>query len=410
MARRRRNRDRQRTTAFCVRAEPLDRPSLAFVHFLVGRSIVKKTTHVVVIGAGVIGCAVAYELARRGGRVHVIDRREVGQGATQASAGVLAPYITAHAGSQLRELGGRSLRLYDEFVARVVEDSGAAVQYVRSGTLEVALDANTSQRLQTTACVYRDLGVTADYLDQVAVHEAEPQLSETVLSGLAVASHGFVGATDLTNALRRAAGAYGVTFTPSTSAAKVSSRGDGLQVETPVDIVVCDAVVMAAGSWSGQVEAEGEEPVPVRPVRGQLLHLGWPKSPLERVIWTDRCYLVPWTDGSVLVGATVEDVGFDERATVAGVQQLIDMTCELIPAARKAWFQGVRVGLRPGTPDDLPAIGPSERLPGLFYATGHFRNGVLLAPLTAQIVADYVLEGKRDAALEATALSRFGAG
>jgi glycine oxidase len=376
----------------------------------VGHSIVNKTSHVVVVGAGVIGCAVAYELARRGARVHVLDRREVGQGATQASAGVLAPYLAAHVGSQLLELGGRSLDLYDEFVARVVEDSGSAVQYVRSGTLEVACDAAAAQRLQKTACLCRNLGVASNYLDQPAVREAEPQLSETVLSGLVVPSHGFVGATDLTNALRRAAGAYGVAFTPSTSAAKVSRRGEGLQVETPADTVVCDAVVIAAGSWSGQVEAEGEEPVPVRPVRGQLLHLGWPQAPPNQVIWTDRCYLVPWTDGSVLVGATVEDVGFDERATVAGVRQLIDMTCELVPTARKAWFQGVRVGLRPGTPDDLPAIGPSERLAGLFYATGHFRNGVLLAPLTAQLVADYVLDGTRDAALEATSLSRFAAG
>ena len=366
-----------------------------------------KTSHVVIVGAGVIGCAVAYELARRGSRVHVIDRREVGQGATQASAGVLAPYITAHAGSQLVELGGRSLDLYDEFVARVVEDSGATVQYVRSGTLEVARDTAAATRLQKTACSYREMGVPADYLDQAAVHEAEPQLSDTVVSGLVVASHGFVGASDLTRALRRAAGAYGVTFTPSTSAVKVSSHGDALQVTTPVDAVACDAVVMAAGSWSGQIEAEGEEPVPVRPVRGQLLHLGWPRSTPQRVIWTDRCYLVPWSDGSVLVGATVEEVGFDERATVAGLQELIDMTCDLVPTARKAWFQGVRVGLRPSTPDDLPAIGPSERLPGLFYATGHFRNGVLLAPLTAQIVADYVLDGKRDAALDATSLRRF---
>ena len=377
---------------------------------MVGHVIVKKTSHVIVVGAGVIGCAVAYELARRGSRVQVIDRREVGQGATQASAGVLAPYITAHEGSALLELGGRSLELYDEFVSRVVDDSGSTVQYVRSGTLEVALDNASVNRLQRMAGIYRDRGIVAEYLDKKAIHQEEPQLSSSVLSGLVVESHGFVGATDLTSALRRAAGAHGVTFTPSTSAARVSSRDGTLQVETAVDTVSCDAVVMAAGSWSGQVEAEGEEAIPVRPVRGQLLHLGWPKSPPERVIWTDQCYLVPWTDGSVLIGATVEDVGFDERATVAGVQQLIDMTCEIIPTARKAWFQGVRVGLRPGTPDDLPAIGPSERLPGLFYATGHFRNGVLLAPLTARIVADYLLDGKRDKALEVTSLSRFAVG
>jgi glycine/D-amino acid oxidase-like deaminating enzyme len=130
-------------------------------------------------------------------------------------------------------------------------------------------------------------------------------------------------------------------------------------------------------------------------------------SPLERVIWTDRCYLVPWNDGSVLVGATVEEVGFDERATVAGVQELLGLACRVAPNAGKAWFRDVRVGLRPGTPDDIPAIGPSPNLPGLIYATGHFRNGVLLAPLTAAIVADLVLDEKRDAALDATAPGRF---
>ena len=136
----------------------------------VGREIVKKTSNVVVVGAGVIGCAVAYELARRGSRVHVIDRREVGQGATQASAGVLAPYITAHEGSALLELGGRSLELYDEFVSQVVDDSGATIQYVRSGTLEIARDKVSVDRLQRMASTYRDLGIAAKYLDKKAIH------------------------------------------------------------------------------------------------------------------------------------------------------------------------------------------------------------------------------------------------
>jgi glycine oxidase len=271
----------------------------------------------------------------------------------------------------------------------------------------VALEESAARRLQEVVRIFNDRGVTAHYLDRAGVREAEPQLADAVLGGLSVGANGFVGASDLTNALRRAAGAYGVTFSPSISAARISGHEGAMQVETPTDTVSCDAVVMAAGSWSGQVEAEGEEPMPVRPIRGQLLHLGWPKSPPKRVVWTDRCYVVPWTDGSVLVGATVEDVGFDERATVAGVQQLIEMTCKLIPNARKALFRGVRVGLRPGTPDDMPVIGPSTKLPGLFYATGHFRNGVLLAPLTAELVADYLLDQKCDTVLEATSPSRF---
>ena len=366
-----------------------------------------QTSHVVVVGAGVIGCSVAYELARRGVRVEVIDRRDVGQGATQASAGVLAPFVEAHAGSPVLDLGARSLDLYDEFIARVVEDSGSTVQYRRTGTLEVATDDVFLARLRDLGKVYSANGIEVEDLDAKAIRAVEPQLSGNVLGGLLVHTHGFVGATDLTNALRRAAVARGVTFVTPVSATKVSKLGDGLRVETGVRDFSCDAVVLAAGSWSGQVEIEDAESTPVRPIRGQLLHLGWPAPPLIRVVWARHCYLVPWADGSVLAGATMEDVGFDERATVSGIQELLDMTQEIVPTSGAAWFKEVRVGLRPGTPDDLPVIGPSANVPGLIFATGHFRNGILLAPLTASIVGDYLVDRRRDLALEITSPLRF---
>ena len=366
-----------------------------------------QTSHVVVVGAGVIGCSVAYELARRGVRVEVIDRRDVGQGATQASAGVLAPFVEAHAGSPVLDLGARSLDLYDEFIARVVEDSGSTVQYRRTGTLEVATDDVFLARLRDLGKVYGANGIEVEDLDAKAIRAVEPQLSGNVLGGLLVHTHGFVGATDLTNALRRAAVARGVTFVTLVSATKVSKLGDGLRVETGVRDFSCDAVVLAAGSWSGQVEIEDAESTPVRPIRGQLLHLVWPAPPLTRVVWARHCYLVPWADGSVLAGATMEDVGFDERATVSGIQELLDMTQEIVPTSGAAWFKEVRVGLRPGTPDDLPVIGPSANVPGLIFATGHFRNGILLAPLTASIVGDYLVDRRRDPALEIISPLRF---
>ena len=368
----------------------------------------KRTTQVVVVGAGVIGCAVAYELARRGARVRVLDRRDVAHGATQASAGILAPFVEAHEGSALLDLGGRSLDCYDEFVARVVEDSSAAVQYVRNGTLEVAFDRTTLGRLDALGCSLAARGVPAELLDGRAVREAEPQLHEKACGGVLVPSHGFVGAGDLTAALRRGAAAHGVTFETAITAVRISSGRDGLRVETPGDRIECNTVVMAAGSWSGQIEVEGESALPVRPVRGQLLHLAWPASPLTRVVWCERCYLVPWPDGTVLAGATIEEVGFDERATVAGVRQLIEAVSEVTPQARDAWFKEVRVGLRPATPDHLPVIGASTRVPGLVYATGHFRSGVLLAPLTAQLVCDLILDGVRDPVLDQTGPERFG--
>jgi glycine/D-amino acid oxidase-like deaminating enzyme len=168
-------------------------------------------------------------------------------------------------------------------------------------------------------------------------------------------------------------------------------------------------VVVAAGSWSGGIEVDGGAgSVPVRPVRGQLLQLGWQGTPLAGVVWGERCYLVPWDDRTLLVGATVEDAGFDERTTAAGVRELLEAACALVPHAATASFLGARAGLRPASGDDLPIIGRSVRLPNLMYATGHYRNGVLLAPLTARLVADAMLEGREDPLLELTRPQRFG--
>ena len=170
-----------------------------------------------------------------------------------------------------------------------------------------------------------------------------------------------------------------------------------------------DHVVIAAGSWAGQIEIDGaSRRLPIHPVRGQLLQLKWSGRRVRRVIWAERCYLVPWADGSLLVGATVEDVGFDERTTVAGIRTLLEAVCEVLPDARTAHFVAARAGLRPASPDGLPVIGSSIALPGVTHATGHYRNGVLLAPLTAELVADLILDGRVDPMLAVTNPGRFG--
>jgi len=147
--------------------------------------------------------------------------------------------------------------------------------------------------------------------------------------------------------------------------------------------------------------------VPSREIAGPDW-LGWTGQPLRRVIWSSRCYLVPWDDGTLLLGATVEEAGFDERATAAGVRDLLDAACELVPHAWSAGFRGARVGLRPASRDGLPIIGPSSVVPNLVYAAGHYRNGVLLAPLTAQLVADAMLDNRIDPLLAAVNPARFG--
>jgi glycine oxidase len=370
----------------------------------------ERTHHdIIVIGAGIVGCAVAYELARRGASVEVVDERTVGMGATQASAGILAPYIEAHETSPLLELAVRSLDLFDDFIERVSSDSGIAVTYRRTGTLDVATNEAGMRTLRATADALARRGIAAELLDGPATRLEEPHVTAEAVAGLLINAHGFVAASDLALAVAVAARRRGAQLIERRRVRRIGRVNGDLVVETDRGTLAGRTVVLAAGSWSGSIAIDGVSvPVPVRPVRGQLVYLAWPGSPLRRVVWSPRCYLVPWDDGTVLVGATLEEVGFDERVTVAGVRDLLDAVCDLMPHALGASFAGARVGLRPGTSDDLPLIGASLVVPNLMYATGHFRNGVLLAPLTARLVADAILEQRVDPALAAVSPSRFG--
>ncbi len=358
------------------------------------------------VGAGVVGCAVGYELAVRGADVRVLDMRDVGEGATRASAGVLCPHIEGHAAPLLR-LGVSSLAMYDEFVARVSHDARTSIEYRRTGTLEVALTGEEAERLQAAAAAHGRSGVEHRYLTTQDARELEPALPEHITGALFVPVHGYVAVSRFTAALAAAALAHGATIDRGVAVRRVTQRGRIVEVETPHESIEADAVVIAAGSWSGRV-AVGHGYPPVKPIRGQLLHLACMAPVASRVLWGAECYIVPWQDGSLLVGATVEDVGFDESATVAGVRDLLDHACTLLPSASSARFQGVRVGLRPATSDELPIIGRSSSDTAVFYATGHYRNGVLLAPFTAVAIADLILDRREAPELTITDPARYG--
>jgi glycine oxidase len=250
-------------------------------------------------------------------------------------------------------------------------------------------------------------GVVTTLLDAPSTRAEEPQVTEQVRGALLIEAHGFVKAGELTRALITAAQRHGARVIEGSRAERITRRNGELVVHTAGGSFSAHAVVLAAGSWSARVEIDGVARPPVRPVRGQLLHLAWQGEPLRRVIWGEHCYLVPWSDGTLLVGATMEEVGFEERTTVAGVRELLGAACDLVPQARAAGFLTARSGLRPGTTDAMPIVGASRLIPNLMYATGHFRNGVLLAPLTAQLVADALLDDRIDPALEAIGPQRF---
>ena len=225
---------------------------------------------------------------------------------------------------------------------------------------------------------------------------------------LLITSHGFVVAADLSGALVAAAIRHGVRVLVPARARHIERQGDGISIHLENDAsVTANHVVLAAGSWSGDIGIAGIPSLPIRPIRGQLLQLATDGPPLRRIVWGPRCYLVPASRGSVLVGATVEDAGFDERTTVAGVRDLLDSACDLVPQLWRAAFVGARVGLRPATTDGLPIIGRSAIM-RTRVCDGHYRNGVLLAPLTARAVADLVLDNRDDPLLMAAAPQRFG--
>ena len=358
---------------------------------------------VLVVGAGVIGCAVARELSARGVTCTIVDDRPVGGGATQASAGMLAPHVEAHEAGPLLDLGVRSLALYDGWIDDVRRESGIEVEYRRIGTLELALDP------QHAADLRRSEAGTADarriWLDPAAVRQQQPSVGATE-GGLFTPAHGYVNAHQLTVALARAAEAHGSRLLRA-RVRRITRQHDGFSIESSDGTLTAQTVVLAAGSWTGAIAIDDAAALPVRPVRGQLLHLGWHERPLETIVWGPECYVVPRVDGTLLVGATVEDVGFDERATSAGVRDLLDAFCELLPGGWGAAFLGARVGLRPAAPDDLPIIGWDPDVPGLVHATAHYRNGVLLAPITAVMVADLLTANTADPALQALSPTRF---
>jgi glycine oxidase len=225
------------------------------------------------------------------------------------------------------------------------------------------------------------------------IPDLEPHVSPEAPGGLFIPIHGFVGAASLTAAAVAAAADRGVEVVVESGAIEVrSTPGGGVAVSTSSRVWEADRVVMAAGSWSPRVRVEGADPIPVTPIRGQILQLNSKPGLLGRPIWGEAGYLVPWPDGSVLVGGTVEDVGFDESSTQEARRALLDMAVALVPALKEAEIADARAGLRPKSPDDLPLVGRSQVVPGLVYATGHYRNGVLLAPLTADLVRRLVMD------------------
>lgn len=358
---------------------------------------------VTIIGGGVIGYSIAHELATRGIRVVIVDPRGAGAGATRASAGILAPYIEGREEAVLR-LGVCSLSLYDRFIRRVSADAERTIEWAPVGTIEAACNPAQDAALEAAAERLTAAGVVHRFVRAREVADVEAALDTAVTSALVVDAHGYVRVADLMAALVAAVTRLGGEQRHE-AVTRIQTIGRGVRVETSEGRADSDAVIIAAGAWSGLLAVP---PPPVHPIRGQVVELRSHHPLPSRIVWGDGCYVVPWRGGHVLVGATSEDVGFDERIVPEATSRLTAAAHALLPGLRDATITDVRVGLRPATPDELPIIGPSATLPGVFFATGHYRHGVLMAPLTASLIADLVTRGSADPLLDLVRPGRFG--
>jgi glycine oxidase len=358
---------------------------------------------VVVVGGGVIGLSCAWRAAQRGARVAVLERGAPGRGATRVAAGMLAPVGELSFGEpELLELTLAAARLYPGFVAELEAASGIATGYEQLGALHVALDRDEAAQLRRVHDLQRSLELEAEWLPPRRCRELEPGLTPSFHGGVLVAGEAAVDPRALSRALEAAFVAAGGEVREGTEVIDGIFDGErlaGVRVR-PADGLdggddtaseyLAETVVLAGGAWSGAAEWLPEQARPrVRPVKGQVLELRRrdDEPPARHILASERVYLVPRPDGRLIVGATVEEMGFDTAVTAGGVHELLREAYRLLPDVAEMELLDAIAGLRPGTPDNLPLVGPGA-IEGLVLATGHYRNGILLAPLAAEAVAD----------------------
>lgn len=385
----------------------------------------------VVIGAGVIGLAVAWRLSRRGAVVALVDRARPGQQTSRVAAGMLAPVAEAAYGEErLLELTMASAAAYPQFIAELEAATGLSAGHMPNGALHVALDRDEAAELRRRHDFLAGLGLEVEMLGPSACREIEPGLAPGFHGGMRVAAEAVVDPRLLTRALGAALGIGNLGDRDSSNdrdGAVTFVAGEAVELLRPsgrmTGVALADGtslraqyVVAATGSWAGSDPwLPAELRPPVRPVKGQIVELA-PRPGVaggdpvcSGIVATERVYLVPRADGRLIVGATVEEQGFDTAVTAGGVYELLREGYRALPDLAEMELVEAVAGLRPATPDNLPVIGADPRLEGLIHASGHYRNGILLAPLTAEAVASAVAGEPATPAIERAGPGRFAA-
>jgi glycine oxidase len=364
---------------------------------------------VVVVGAGVQGCGVALRLAQAGRSVVVLEKAIPGAEASSAAGGILSPGVEAEQPGPFYALCRASLDRYPAFAAELERLTGVAVGYRGGGTLEVALDPEHTEILAARATVLEKHGLPVRVLDDREVLALEPGLSRQARGALFFEDEASLDPRLLGRALSIAAMRAGARFVSGTVKRIRAEGGRATGVDHESGRIDADAVVLAAGSWSLLVEGHGLPERAVRPIRGQIALLDTRPPLLSRVVFSGKGYVVPRADGRILCGSTMEEAGFEKVVTAGGLRRVLEIALEIAPDLARAPVLETWANFRPGSPDGEPVLGAGT-IPGLFYATGHTRNGILLAPITADAVSAAVLGRPPPVELAPFSAARFAPG
>jgi glycine oxidase len=349
-----------------------------------------NTFDAVIAGAGLIGASIALELADAGLKVGLFDAREPGREASWASGGMISPAPENPGMIPFMPMSLASVALYPEFIRRVEALTGMDVGYRKSGALDVILTGNAEEALSTVIALQHGVGLKAKALSAEQARQMEPALTEELQAAIFREDEASLDTRAFTDATLKAAEQKGVKIFPRIGAKalwKAGNRCKGLVLEDGQ--AEAKWTVIAAGCFSARIEGAAEY-APVSPAKGQMIALRCDSVGIKRILWLGHKYLVPRSDGRIIAGSTIERTGFDHAVTAGGVQLILREVMKIVPGLENARIEETWAGLRPDSPDHLPIIGPTD-VEGLLIATGHFRSGVLLAPVTARMIREWVV-------------------
>ena len=354
---------------------------------------------ILIIGGGIIGLSIAWRLIGIGKKVIIIDKKNLGKEASWAAAGMLSGRLDLKpCEKKLLPIFEKSHLAWPKFAEELENKSGKSIGYKKEGTLRVVCDLHEEKKLKNNYDFLKNNKVNITWLSGDKIRDKEPYVSNNVLSGFFSPDDHHVNNRYILDALITILkkNKNNCIFKENTEVEKIiTNKNQVIGVKTNNEIIKTKEIIVCSGAWTSKIKNIEIKEVPIRPVKGQMVCLKVPKniSLLKHILWRENVYLVPRNNSDLIIGATEEEMGYDKSLTVGGIYNLLKVAREVLPAIEDLSIVESWSGLRPTSRDDAPIIGPSKKLKGLIYATGHHKNGILLAPLTSSVIKNYYLNG-----------------